>query len=130
MLDLKFVRENPDLVKENMKKKFQDHKLPLVDQVLELDTKNREVKLAGDDLRASRNSLSSQIGILMKNGKKEEAEVIKADVSAINQKLIENEKLESEYASKIKEIMMKLPNIIDSTVPIGKDDSQNVEVQK
>ena len=130
MLDIKFVRENPDLVKENIKKKFQDHKLPLVDQILELDAKNREVKLLGDDLRSNRNSLSSQIGILMKNGKKEEAEVIKADVTAINQKLVENEKLENEYASKIKEIMMKIPNIIDSSVPIGKDDSQNVEVQK
>lgn len=130
MLDIKFVRENPDLVKENIKKKFQEHKLPLVDQILELDIKNREVKLLGDELRANRNSLSSQIGVLMKNGKKEEAEVIKADVSAINQKLIENEKLESEYANQIKEMMMKIPNIIDSSVPIGKDDSQNVEVQK
>lgn len=130
MLDIKFVRENPDLVKENIKKKFQEHKLPLVDQILELDIKNREVKLLGDELRANRNSLSSQIGVLMKNGKKEEAEVIKADVSAINQKLMENEKLESEYANQIKEMMMKIPNIIDSSVPIGKDDSQNVEVQK
>ena len=93
MLDIKFVRENPDVVKENIKKKFQDHKLSLVDEVLELDSKNREVKLRGDELRSSRNSLSNQIGGLMREGKKEEAENIKAQVAKINQELLDNEKL-------------------------------------
>jgi len=130
MLDIKFVRENPDLVKENIKKKFQEHKLVLVDEVIELDTKNREVKLKGDELRASRNSLSSQIGNLMKEGKKEEAEEIKEQVKKINEELVDNEKLEEQYSSEIKERMMKIPNIIDPSVPIGKDDSQNVEVQR
>jgi len=130
MIDIKLIRENPDLVKENIKKKFQDHKLELVDKVLELDKKNREVKLKGDELRSSRNSLSSQIGNLMKSGNREEAEKIKAQVGQINQELIDNEKLEEELATEIKNIMMKIPNIIDSSVPIGKDDSENVEVQK
>ena len=130
MLDLKFVRENPNIVKENIKKKFQDYKLPMVDEVIELDTKNRAVKQNGDDLRSKRNSLSNKIGTLMKEGKKEEATLIKEEVNSINTQLIENEKLESEYANKIKQLMMKLPNIIDESVPIGKDDSQNVEVEK
>ena len=130
MIDIKLIRENPDLVKENIKKKFQDHKLELVDKVLELDKKNREVKLKGDELRSSRNSLSSQIGNLMKSGNREEAEKIKAQVGQINQELVDNEKLEEELALEIKNIMMKIPNIIDSSVPIGKDDSENVEVQK
>ena len=130
MIDIKLIRENPDMVKENIKKKFQDHKLELVDKVLELDSKNREVKLKGDELRSSRNSLSSQIGNLMKSGNREEAEKIKAEVSEINNQLVNNEKLEEELAQEIKEIMMKIPNIIDSSVPIGKDDSENVEVQK
>ena len=130
MIDIKLIRENPDMVKENIKKKFQDHKLELVDKVLELDSKNREVKLKGDELRSSRNSLSSQIGNLMKSGKREEAEKIKAEVGEINNQLVNNEKLEEELAQEIKEIMMKIPNIIDSSVPIGKDDSENVEVQK
>ena len=130
MIDIKFLRENPDVVKENIKKKFQDHKLELVDKVLELDKKNREIKLKGDELRASRNSLSSQIGNLMRNGNREEAEKIKAQVGQINLELVDNEKLENELAIEIKDIMMKIPNIIDSTVPIGKDDSENVEVQK
>ena len=130
MIDIKLIRENPELVKENIKKKFQDHKLELVDKVLELDKKNREIKLKGDELRASRNSLSSQIGNLMKNGNREEAEKIKAQVGQINLELVDNEKLENELAIEIKDIMMKIPNIIDSTVPIGKDDSENVEVQK
>ena len=130
MIDIKLIRENPELVKENIRKKFQDHKLELVDKVLELDKKNREIKLKGDELRASRNSLSSQIGNLMRNGNREEAEKIKAQVGQINLELVDNEKLENELAIEIKDIMMKIPNIIDSTVPIGKDDSENVEVQK
>ena len=130
MLDIKFVRENPEIVKENIKKKFQEHKLVLVDEVIDLDAKNREVKLKGDELRSSRNSLSSQIGSLMKEGKKEEAEEIKAKVQKINEELTENEKLEEQYASEIKDRMMKIPNIIHESVPIGKDDSENVEIQK
>ena len=130
MIDLKFLRENPELVKENIKKKFQDHKLGLVDEVLELDKKNREAKLKGDELRSKRNSFSSEIGNLMKQGKKEDAEQIKKQVQQINQQLEENEKLEEEYASQIQERMMKIPNIIHETVPIGKDDSENVEIEK
>ncbi len=130
MIDIKFLRENPEKVKENIKKKFQDHKLPLVDEVMELDKKNRELTVHGDELRMNRNNLSSKIGSLMKEGNKEEAEKIKLEVNKINEELVENEKLEEEYAEKIKEIMMKIPNIIDDSVPIGKDDSQNVEVQK
>ena len=130
MIDIKFLRENPDAVKENIKKKFQNHKLVLVDEVLELDKKNREVKLAGDDLRMKRNSLSSEIGNLMKNGKKDEAERIKLEVQEINNKLEENEKLETEYANQITERMMKIPNMIHESVPIGEDDSKNVEIEK
>ncbi len=130
MLDIKFVRENPDLVKENIKKKFQDHKLALVDEVIMLDKKNREAILKGDELRAARNSLSSQIGLLMKEGKKEEAEDIKQKVKDINNKLEENEKLEEEYSIQVKERMMKIPNMIHESVPIGKDDSQNVEIER
>ena len=120
MLDIKFVRENPEIVKENIKKKFQEHKLCLVDEVIELDKKNREVKVKGDELRSSRNSLSSQIGALMKQGKKEEAESIKSRVQEINNELVENEKLEEQYATEIKEKMMKIPNIIHESVPIRK----------
>jgi len=130
MIDIKFLRENPDVVKENIKKKFQEHKLCLVDEVIDLDTKNREVKLKGDELRSSRNTLSSQIGALMKQGKKEEAEEIKKQVQNINQELIENEKLEAEYAEQIKDRMMKIPNIIHESVPIGEDDSKNVEITR
>ena len=130
MIDIKLIRENPDMVKENIKKKFQDYKLELVDKILELDKKNREIKLNGDELRSSRNSLSSQIGNLMKSGNREEAEKIKSQVNEINEKLVDNEKLEEELASQIKETMMKIPNIIDSSVPIGKDDSENVEIEK
>ena len=130
MIDIKFLRENPDAVKENIKKKFQDHKLILVDEILDLDKKNREVKLNGDDLRMKRNSLSSEIGNLMRNGKKDEAEQIKVQVQEINQELEENEKLENQYSEEITERMMKIPNIIHESVPIGKDDSQNVEIQK
>ena len=130
MIDIKLIRENKDLVKENIKKKFQDYKLELVDKILELDKKNREIKLNGDELRSSRNSLSSQIGNLMRSGNREEAEKIKSQVNEINEKLVDNEKLEEELASQIKETMMKIPNIIDSSVPIGKDDSENVEIEK
>ena len=130
MIDIKFLRENPDVVKQNIKNKFQDHKLCLVDEVIDLDLKNREVKLKGDELRASRNTLSSQIGMLMKSGKKDEAEEIKLQVKKINDELVENEKLEEQYSAEIKERMMKIPNIIDASVPIGKDDSENVEVQR
>ena len=130
MIDIKFLRENPDVVKQNIKNKFQDHKLCLVDEVIDLDLKNREVKLKGDELRASRNTLSGQIGMLMKSGKKEEAEEIKLQVKKINDELVENEKLEEHYSAEIKERMMKIPNIIDPSVPIGKDDSENVEVQR
>ena len=130
MIDIKLIRENPELVKENIKKKFQDHKLVLVDEVLELDKKNREAKLNGDNLRAERKSLSSEIGNLMKQGKKEEAEKVKAKVQEINKKLENNESLESKYSSEINSRMMKIPNIIHESVPIGKDDSKNVEIQK
>ena len=130
MIDIKLIRENPDMVKENIKKKFQDYKLELVDKILELDKKNREIKLNGDELRSSRNSLSSQIGNLMRSGNRGDAEKIKTQVNEINEKLVDNEKLEEELASQIKETMMKIPNIIDSSVPIGKDDSENVEIEK
>ena len=105
MIDIKFLRENPDIVKQNIKNKFQDEKLQLVDEVIELDEKSRSVKCKGDELRAQRNSLSDQIGNLMRNGQKEEAESVKEQVKEINQKLVENEKLEEEYAGKIKKIM-------------------------
>ena len=130
MIDIKFLRENPEIVKENIKKKFQNHKLVLVDEVIELDKKNRESKLSGDNLRAKRKQLSSQIGELMKQGKKEEAENIKKEVNEINTKLEENEKLENYYAEEINSRMMKIPNIIHQSVPIGEDDSKNVEIQK
>ena len=130
MIDIKFLRENPDIVKQNIKNKFQDEKLQLVDEVIELDEKSRSVKCKGDELRAQRNSLSDQIGNLMRNGQKEEAESVKEQVKEINQKLVENEKLEEEYAGKIKKIMMQIPNIIHESVPIGKDDSENVENEK
>ncbi len=130
MIDIKFLRENPDVVKQNIKNKFQDEKLVLVDEVINLDVKNREAKLNGDNLRAERKSLSAEIGGLMKQGKKEEAESIKVKVQEINAKLEENEKLEAKYAEEIKSRMMKIPNIMDPSVPIGKDDSENVEVQR
>ena len=130
MLDIKFVRENPDLVKENIKKKFQDHKLGLVDEVIDLDKKYRELQLSGDTLRMERNSLSKEIGNLMREGKKDEAENTKANVNEINSKLENIEKDTDEYSVKIKEIMMKIPNIIHESVPIGKNDTENVEIQK
>ena len=130
MIDIKFLRENPDVVKENIKKKFQNHKLVLVDEVIELNVKNRKTMMHGDELRASRKTLSSQIGNLMKEGKKEEAEKIKLEVQKINDELAENEKLEAEYAEEIQNRMMKIPNIMHESVPIGEDDSKNVEIQK
>jgi len=130
MLDIKFVRENPERVKENIKNKFQNDKLPLVDEVVELDRKSRTAKAEADNLRASRNKLSKEIGRLMGQGKKEEAEAVKAQVTANAQRLAELETLESELEEKILKIMMTIPNIIDPSVPIGKDDSENVEVMK
>jgi len=120
MIDIKLVRENPELVKENIKKKFQNHKIELVDEVIGLDKKSRETTLKGDELRAKRNKLSEEIGGLMRNGKKEEAEVIKLDVKKINDELINIEKLEEEYKEKINNIMMKIPNIMHESVPIRK----------
>ena len=130
MIDIKFLRENPDIVKENIKKKFQNHKLPLVDEVIELDKKNRKVKLNGDNLRNERKVLSTEIGILMKSGKKHEAEAIKTKVNKINAELEKNENLENEYAEEIKKRMLKIPNIMHESVPLGEDDSKNVEIQK
>lgn len=130
MIDIKLVRENPELVKENIKKKFQDRKLVLVDEIIELDKKNREIVLNGDTLRAKRNTLSDKIGALMREGKKEEAEEVKAEVATVNAELEENKKLETKYAEEIKTRMMSIPNIIADDVPIGKDDSENVEVEK
>ena len=130
MIDIKFLRENPEIVKENIKKKFQDHKLELVDKVIELDKKNREIIMKDDDLRNRRNTLSNTIGGLMREDKRDEAEKIKEQVKSINDELAENEKKETEYADEIKEMMMKIPNIMDDSVPIGKDDSENVENER
>ena len=130
MLDIKFLRENPDLVKENIKKKFQDSKLPMVDEVIELDAKKRDCQKEADNLRADRNKLSKQIGALMGQGKKEEAEEVKKQVAASATRLSELEEQEKELDEKILKIMMTIPNIIDPSVPIGKDDSENVEVTK
>ena len=130
MIDIKFLRENPDIVKENIKKKFQDQKLPMVDEVIALDKEIREIMQNGDKLRSERKNLSSKIGELMKSGNKEEAQKVKNDVQKINIELDKNEKLEEEYANKIKAIMMKIPNIMHESVPVGKDDSENVEIQR
>ena len=130
MLDIRFLRENPDVVKENIKKKFQDAKLPLVDEVIELDAKKRETQQEADALRADRNKLSKQIGALMGQGKKEEAEAVKVQVAQDAKKLEELSVLEKELDEKVTKIMMTIPNIIDPSVPIGKDDSENVEVTK
>lgn len=130
MIDIKFLRENPEVVKENIKKKFQDSKLPLVDEVIEFDAKARAAQQEADNLRASRKKLSKQIGALMGQGKKDEAEAVKAQVNADAQKLAELESKEAEYQEEVKKRMMVIPNIIDPSVPIGKDDSENVEVQK
>ena len=130
MLDLRFVRENPEIVKQNIRNKFQDSKLPLVDEVIALDEENRKVKKEADDLRASRNKISKQIGALMGQGKKEEAEEVKKQVTEASDHLAELEEKEKDLDVRIKKIMMTIPNIIDPSVPIGKDDSENVEVQK
>ena len=130
MLDIKFVRENPDLVRENIKKKFQDAKLPLVDEVLELDKALRDARVKGDELRAERNSKSQEVGNLMREKKIDEANAIKAKVSEINKELEDIEAKEADLSAKIKEKMMVIPNIIDASVPIGKDDSENVENEK
>ena len=130
MLDLKFVRENPDIVKQNIKNKFQDEKLPLVDEVIELDAKSRAVQAEADNLRASRNKLSKEIGKLMAQGKKEEAEAVKAQVNANAARLAELEEQETDLKARVRKIMMTIPNIIDPSVPIGKDDSENVEIER
>ncbi|MBE6849206.1 MAG: serine--tRNA ligase [Ruminococcus sp.] len=130
MLDMKFVRNNPDAVKENIKKKFQDEKLPLVDEVLALDKEFREAKGRCDELRGQVNSKSKMIGGLMKNGDREGAEAVKAEVVAINQELKDLEAREEELQKRVREIMLVIPNIIDESVPIGKDDSENVEVAR
>ena len=129
MLELKFVRENPEVVKKNIQNKFQDSKLPLVDEVIALDIENRKTKTEADELRASRNKISKQIGALMGQGKKEEAEEIKKQVTAQSERLAQLEEKESELDKKITDIMMVLPNIIDPTVPIGKDDSENGQLE-
>lgn len=130
MIDIKFLRENPDVVRQNIRNKFQDHKLPMVDEVIALDAENRAYILEADTLRANRNKLSKQIGGLMAKGQKEEAEAVKQQVNEQSARLAECEAKEAELAEKIKQIMMKIPNIIDPSVPIGKDDSENVEIQK
>lgn len=130
MLDIKFVRENPELVKENIKKKFQDHKLPYVDEVIELDSERRQVIARADELRANRNKISKQIGALMAQGKKEEGMALKEQVTVQAKELDELAKKESELGEKVTKLMMSIPNIIDESVPIGKDDSENVEVQR
>ena len=130
MLDLKFVRENPEVVKQNIKNKFQDNKLPLVDEVIALDIESRDAKQKADDLRAERNKISKEIGGLMVKGKKEEAEELKKRVVANQEELAELEEKDSELKEKILKIMMTIPNIIDSSVPIGRDDRENVEVKR
>ena len=130
MLDIKFVRANPDVVKENIRKKFKEDKLPLVDEVIELDKRYREVIFEADTLRAKRNSVSKAIGALIAQGKKEEAESAKKEVGETGSRLTQLEKQEGELAAKIREIMLVIPNIIDSSVPIGRDDSENVELER
>ena len=130
MLDIKFLRENPDVVKQNIKNKFQDDKLPLVDEVIELDAEARKTQQEADELRASRKKVSKEIGALMGQGKKEEAEAKKQEVAKNAQRLEELSAKEKELQEKVKKIMMVIPNIIDPSVPIGKDDSQNVEIEK
>ena len=130
MIDINLIRTNPELVKENIKKKFQDHKLELVDEVIKLDQNNRNLKSEGDDLRAKRNSLSGEIGKLMREKKIEEANAIKANVATINDRIKEVEEEEEILSKKIREIMLVIPNIIDDSVPLGKDDSENVEITK
>ena len=130
MLDIKFLRENPEIVKQNIRNKFQDQKLGLVDEVIELDAQKRAAQQEADNLRAERNKLSKQIGALMGQGKKEEAEEVKKQVAAEADRLAELSEKEKELDEKILKDMMTIPNIIDPSVPIGKDDSENVEVQR
>ena len=130
MIDINLIRTNPELVKDNMKRKFQEHKLELVDKVIELDAKFRELKQEGDTLRANRNTISQEIGKLMKEKKIEEANATKQKVVEINNRTVEIEKLEEELSAEIKQIMMSIPNIVDASVPVGKDDSENVEIEK
>ena len=130
MLDIKFVRNNPEVVKQNIKNKFQDDKLPLVDEVIELDQRNREIKQEVEVLRADKNQISKQIGACMAQGKKEEAEELKKKVQENAERVEALSKEEKEVEAKIKQNMMIIPNIIDPSVPIGKDDSENVEIEK
>lgn len=130
MIDIKFLRENPEVVKENIKKKFQDQKLPLVDEVIELDAQRRAAQQEADDLKANKNKFSKQIGALMEQGKKEEAEAAKKEVAASNARIDELTAKQAEMEEKVTAIMMQIPNIIDPSVPIGEDDSKNVEIQK
>ena len=130
MLDIKFIRENPNIVKENIKNKFQDEKLPLVDEVIELDKKIRKLKQDGDTLRQERNEISDSIGQLMREKNIDEANAKKEQVVKINEKLVQIEKEENDLSIELKERMLVIPNIMDSSVPIGKDDSENVEIEK
>ena len=130
MLDIKFLRENPEIVKQNIRNKFQDQKLPMVDEVIALDKRNREIKNEVEALRANRNKLSKQIGVLMGQGKREEAEEIKKQVAAQADQVEALSQEEKEVEENIRRIMMVIPNIIDPSVPIGKDDSENVEIEK
>ncbi len=130
MLDIKFIRENPDKVKENIRKKFQDQKLPLVDEVIELDEKVRNYKFEGDKLRSERNNVSNQIGQLMREGEKDEASELKARVTEINERLVNIEKEENDLSEKLRNDMLVIPQMIDDSVPIGKDDSENVEIER
>ena len=130
MIDIKFLRENPEVVKENIKKKFQDEKLPLVDEVIALDAERRAAQQEADDLKAEKNKISKQIGALMAQGKKEEAEAVKKQIADNGAKIDELSKKQAELEEKVTTIMMKIPNIIDASVPVGKDDSENVEIQK
>lgn len=130
MIDIKLIRENPDIVKENIKKKFQDYKLEMVDEIIRLDENYRQAQLSVDNLRMERNRISTEIGNLMRQGKKDEAETIKSDVSKINEEISITESSCAEYSNSIKELMMKIPNIIHDSVPLGKDDGENVEIQK
>lgn len=130
MLDIKFLRENPEIVKQNIKNKFQDKKLPLVDEVIQFDKERRETQQKADELRAQRKKNSKMIGALMGQGKKEEAEAMKAEVAKNAEALADLERQETELADKVNERMLVIPNIIDSSVPIGKDDSENVELEK
>ena len=130
MIDIKFLRENPEAVKENIRKKFQENKLDLVDEVIELDLESRKAKQEADDLRANRNKISKEIGGLMAQGKKEEAEAKKAEVAAGAKRLAELEEKEKQLEEEINKRMMVIPNIIDASVPIGKDDTENVEIKR